>query len=296
MLRAAWGSDGAGSSRSDMSCDGRHANVGKCQCKAAPPDSILLSILSAEQRSEGRWRPLSLRYHQQQHRSQHRSPTREGCSCHENRQVVLKSPELTCKRASEVLLKTAAFIQNLPSFYQLPPGDQRLLVQQCWAPLFVLGLAQEKVDFDTRDISAPSLLKQILMNQSDTEDDARRMAPLGAPSAEVQRMKSFMGKVWSLDICAKEYAYLKGIVLFNPEVCGLRFPRFVQTLQQEAQYTLMEFSSLANSSSQVRLTWILGSLAILKAISAGTITELFFRPVSLDANVEEVLLETLCPK
>ncbi|KAJ1151054.1 hypothetical protein NDU88_003841 [Pleurodeles waltl] len=274
-----------------MACDGRHANAGKCQCKAATPDSILLGILSAEQRSEGRWRPPSLRYHQQQQRS-----PREACPCLENRQVVLSTPELTSKRASEVLLKTAAFIQNLPSFNQLPPGDQRLLVQGCWAPLFVLGLAQEKVDFDTTDISAPSLLKQILLNQSDTEDEMRRIAPLGAPFAEVQRMKSFMGKVWSLDICAKEYAYLKGIVLFNPGVRGLRFPRFVQTLQQEAQYTLMEFSSLANSSSQARLTWILGSLAILEAVSAGTITKLFFRPVWLDANVEELLLDTLCPK
>ncbi|XP_069462408.1 nuclear receptor subfamily 0 group B member 2-like [Ambystoma mexicanum] len=272
-----------------MACEGGHAQLGRCQCKAGPPDSILLGILSTGQRSEGKWLPSSLRYHQQHH-----TTPGPDCPCQERRKVLVKAPDVTCKRASEVLLKTVAFIRNLPSFYELPPGDQVALIKQCWAPLFVLGLAQEKVDFDTKDISAPSLLKQILLNQS--ECDMARFEPQGAPYTEVQRMKSFLDRVWSLDICAKEYAYLKGIVLFNHEVQGLQFPRFVQTLQEEAQHTLMEFSALAYSNSQSRLAWILGSLSILKAITASTVTELFFRPVSLEANVEELLLETLCTK
>lgn len=37
------------------------------------------------------------------------------------------------------------------------------------------------------------------------------------PSAgEIQAIKGFLAKCWSLDISTKEYAYLKGTVLFNP--------------------------------------------------------------------------------
>uniref|UniRef100_A0A8C9JUY5 NR LBD domain-containing protein n=1 Tax=Panthera tigris altaica TaxID=74533 RepID=A0A8C9JUY5_PANTA len=45
----------------------------------------------------------------------------------------------------------------------------------------------------------------------------RRLGAGHLPSAaEVQVIKCFLAKCWSLDISTKEYAYLKGTVLFNP--------------------------------------------------------------------------------
>lgn len=114
-----------------------------------------------------------------------------------------------------MLLKTLTFIRKLPSFYHVPLEDQLVLIQQNWAPLFVLGMAQEGVDFDLREISAPSLLKKILLNQSLTAGNELGGSSLGPSLAEVQKMKNLLWKFWDLDISAKEYAYLKGIILFN---------------------------------------------------------------------------------
>ncbi|XP_019393215.1 PREDICTED: nuclear receptor subfamily 0 group B member 2-like [Crocodylus porosus] len=257
----------------------------KCQCETSHPESILYQLLNRQHQNDTRWidhysyPPCSL-------------PS-VGCPCVANRRVILKNPEVTCMRASEVLLKTINFIRNVPSFCDLPQEDQVLLVQQCWAPLFVLGLAQERVDFELKEISSPSLLKKILLNQSLAANEELESFPHGASLAEVQKLKHFLKKFWNLDTCAKEYAYLKGIILFNPELHGLKCCPYVQTLQQEAQRTLMEFISMMYDRNLSRFSWVLGLLTSLRTVDADSIEELFFRPILGEVILNELLLETL---
>uniref|UniRef100_A0A803U048 NR LBD domain-containing protein n=1 Tax=Anolis carolinensis TaxID=28377 RepID=A0A803U048_ANOCA len=190
-----------------------------------------------------------------------------------NRQVILKSPNIICLRVSEVLLKTITFIRKLPSFFQLLPEDQILLIEQCWAPLFILGLAQEQVDFELEEISTPSLLKRILVNQPLTNNEQlQNELPLDGLSPlslmEAQKLKFFLGKFWDSNICVKEYAYLKGIYL----KCCI----YIQALQLEAQQMLMEFISMIHCRNLGRYTF----------------GELFFGDISLS----NLLLETLYSK
>ncbi|XP_075454073.1 nuclear receptor subfamily 0 group B member 2-like [Ascaphus truei] len=268
-----------------MAC--RSERFAKCQCNKDPINSILFKMLNTGNKSEA-GSPYD------HHR--HICTSAKGCPCEDNRKVSLKTPEVTCRNASEVLLKTVAFIKNLPSFYQLPHEDQILLIRMCWAPLFVMGLAQERVDFELQELSAPSLLKKILLNQPASAGDASLRSDAGVPLPDVQKIQTFLRRFWNLDICTKEYAYLKGMVLFNPDVRGMRFPQYVQNLQLEAWHTLMEFTSMVHSRNHARFMWMLEALDILKSVDPNVITELFFRPISGDINLEELLLETLCIK
>ncbi|NXG05405.1 NR0B2 protein, partial [Sakesphorus luctuosus] len=209
------------------------------------------------------------------------------------RRVVLKTPEATCRRASKVLLKISTFIRNLPSFYHMPLDDQLVLIQQNWAPLLLLGMAQEGVDFDLREMSAPSLLKKILLNQSLTPNNDLGSSSPGASLAEVQKMKKLLWKFWDLGISAKEYAYLKGIILFNSGCCVLKCLPYVQMLQQEAKQALMEFISTMFHGNLGRFAWILQLIASLRDIDADAIEELFFRPILGEDTLNVLLLETL---
>ncbi|XP_053315949.1 nuclear receptor subfamily 0 group B member 2-like [Spea bombifrons] len=266
-----------------MAC--KSQRLRSCQCNKNPVNSILFRMLNSE-----------ITQNRQHDNHRHACTTSRGCPCEGHRKVSLKTPEIICKKASEVLLKTVAFIKNLPSFYHLPQEDQILLVHRCWAPLFVLGLAQERVDFEFQELSEPSLLKKILLNQSCDTAEVALMFHAGVPLSEVQRIQTFLCKLWSLDICTKEYAYLKGMVLFNPGISGMRFPQYVQTLQLEAYHTLMEYTSMMHSVKHSRFAWILETLDILKLIDPKVITDLFFKPISGDINLEEILLETLLIK
>ncbi|XP_041336383.1 nuclear receptor subfamily 0 group B member 2-like [Pyrgilauda ruficollis] len=258
---------------------------GKCQCETHHSESILYQILNKEHGSETRWH--------QQHCSPHCSARSKGCPCLDRRRVVLRTPEATCRRASEVLLKTSTFIRNLPSFYHMPWEDQFVLIQKNWAPLFVLGMAQEGVDFELREIPATSLLKKILLNQSSTAMNELGSSSAGAYFTEVQKMKNLLWKFWDLDISAKEYAYLKGIILFNSDCCVLKCLPYVQSLQQEAQKALMEFISTMFHGSLSRFSSIFQLITSLRDIDADAIEELFFRPILGEATLNALLLETL---
>ncbi|NWV56075.1 NR0B2 protein, partial [Daphoenositta chrysoptera] len=201
-------------------------------------------------------------------------------------------PENT-RRASEVLLKTSAFIRNLPSFYHMLWEDWFVLIQQNWAPLFVLGMSQEGVDFDLREIPATSLLKKILFHQSLTAMNELGSSSAGASLAEVQKMKNLLWKFWDLYISAKEYAYLKGIILFKSECCVLKCLPYVQTLQQEAQKALMEFTSAMFHGSLGRFAWSLQLITSLRDIDTEAIEKLLFRPILGKATLNVLLIETL---
>ncbi|XP_007903240.1 nuclear receptor subfamily 0 group B member 1 [Callorhinchus milii] len=269
-----------------MACVSQSVSFHKCHCGQRPHTGILYSILNQDHQGE------SNRCH-----SLHYQPISAlGCSCEVRRKVVLRTPERTCRLSSEVLLKTLNFIKNLPSFCQLPEGDQVLLVQNSWAPLFVLGLAQEGVDFEVTEANVPSLLRRILLNQKVVDGQIQETA-MNAPSlAEVQRVKMFLAKFWSMDISTKEYAYLKGITLFNPDVPSLSTPRYILGLQQEAQHTLNEFIGMMHNGDHARFAQILLALSTLRMVSVTSVTELFFRPVLGKVNMNELLFEMLYAK
>lgn len=177
----------------------------RCCAEGRRHSSILYSILRSEQRAL----PPP-------------GPAPRGCPCGSRRRVALRSPQVACKAASAVLVKTLRFVQNVPCFQELPLEEQLLLVRSCWAPLLLLGLAQDRVHLETVESAEPSMLQRILTARQQGE-----RAPAPAPgrphhgphlpsAGEIQAIKGFLAKCWSLDISTKEYAYLKGTVLFNP--------------------------------------------------------------------------------
>ncbi|XP_071393227.1 nuclear receptor subfamily 0 group B member 2-like [Centroberyx affinis] len=215
-----------------------------------------------------------------------------NCHCEQRRAVCLKNPKATCQVASSVLVKTVRFMRSVPSFGQLPSGDQFSLLRDCWVPLFVLGLAQEKMVFEVTDVPDSSMLRQILLGQGRTEKEAqeRRSQPT---LARVHRLKTCLHQLWNLDLSPKEYAYLKGAVLFNPDVQGLSALLFIEGLQREAQRALQEVVLLLHPEDTARFSRILLAASAVQTISQHLVTELFFKPVIGDADLFDLLREML---
>ncbi|XP_026149730.1 nuclear receptor subfamily 0 group B member 2a [Mastacembelus armatus] len=211
------------------------------------------------------------------------------CNCELRRTVCLKRPAEICKEASTVLVKTVHFMKNLPAFNQLPPSDQFLLLKSCWTPLFILGLAQEHVDFEVTDTPADSMLKKILLNCQDSPGMEREQPT----KAGVSKLKSCLKKFWSLDLSPKEYAYLKGTTIFNPDVPDLKAVLFIEGLQQEAQHALSEVVQLLHPGDQERFARLLLTASVLQSITPSLITEVFFRPVIGQADLLELLADML---
>ncbi|XP_066495166.1 nuclear receptor subfamily 0 group B member 2 [Tiliqua scincoides] len=221
------------------------------------------------------------------------SPSQQRCLCAKRRAVCLQTPQVTCRAASEVLVKTISFMKNLPSFQLLPWGDQLLLLDSCWAPLFLLGLAQEMVTFEVMETPAPSLLERILLDGGGKRQEPRRAQP---SLASVQHLQCCLTSFWSLALRPKEYAYLKGAILFNPGVPGLKASSYIESLQQEAQRALQEVLALLHLEDQGRFARILLMSSSLKSIPPALVADLFFQPVIGDTDILELLMEMLVMK
>ncbi|XP_004689984.1 PREDICTED: nuclear receptor subfamily 0 group B member 1 [Condylura cristata] len=230
--------------------------------------------------------------------------------CGAERRVTLKSPQVVCEAASAGLLKTLRFVKYLPCFQVLPLDQQLVLVRGCWAPLLMLELAQDRLNFETVETSEPSLLQRILTTRRQ-ETAGEEPPPLCTrpqhsvpppeagrlPSAaEVQAIRGFLAKCWSLDISTKEYAYLKGTVLFNPDLPGLQCVKYIQGLQWGTQQILSEHIRMTYRGSQTRFAQLNSALFLLRFINANVIAELFFRPIIGTVSMDDMILEMLCAK
>ncbi|XP_063813425.1 nuclear receptor subfamily 0 group B member 1 [Pseudophryne corroboree] len=282
------------------------ACLDKCHCSVdnRRHGSILYNILKNEEHKDS--------HNSKTRKEEHTGVYGAGCSCGSQKKVSLKNPQVSCKAASAVLMKTLRFVKSVPCFQELPLDDQLLLVRRCWAPLLVLGLAQDKVDFETIETSEPSMLQRILTNRQGGErklhqehqhpetlrnnlEQQHRHTEL--PSAtEIRWIKEFLEKCWNLAISTKEYAYLKGIVLFNPDLPGLHCAQYIQGLQQEAHQALNEHVKLMQRWEHTRFTKLIIVLSLLQSINANSIAELFFRPIIGSVNMDDMLLEMLGAK
>ncbi|KAK2887285.1 hypothetical protein QQF64_013683 [Cirrhinus molitorella] len=209
-------------------------------------------------------------------------------SCHCKRLVCLRNPEITCRAAFGVLIKTINFMKSLPSFQNLLLSDRLILVQNRWVPLFILGLAQEQVNFEVWDFPAASILRNILMNGQQNSDNCPPTL------AEVHKLKTFLHKVWSLDLSLKEYSFLKSAILFSQDPPGLRSSAVMAGLQQEAQRALqMLILSHPHPRDHCTFMDMLFMASALQMEAQSLVTELFFRPIAGQMDFHELLYEMI---
>ncbi|TKS88676.1 Nuclear receptor subfamily 0 group B member 2 [Collichthys lucidus] len=214
--------------------------------------------------------------------------TAHNCHCEQRRTVCLKYPKATCQVASSVLVKTICFVRSLPSFSQLPSGDQSLLLRHCWVPLFLLGLAQEKIVFEVTDEPNSSILRQILLGPQLTERKPDRPTLAG-----VHKLRTCLHHIWDLDLSPKEYACLKGALLFNPAVHGLSALLLIEGLQREAQKALQEVIYGRHPEDTVFFGHVLLAASTIQTVSHSLVTELFFKPVIGNTNMLHLLTDML---
>ncbi|XP_032084206.1 nuclear receptor subfamily 0 group B member 2 [Thamnophis elegans] len=251
---------------------------GKCPCHHENGGNAILYTLLSENLT---------------HHKGSRGSSQQRCLCHKRRIVCLQTPQATCQAASGVLVKTISFMKNLPSFQLLPWEDQLLLLDSCWAPLFLLGLVQEMVTFEVTETPVPSMLERILLDGQCKRPELQRVQPT---LASVQRLQCCLNSFWSLDLSPKEYAYLKGAILFNPDIPGLRASLYIESLQREAQQALQQVLVLLHLEDQGRFARVLLSSSSLRSIPPTLITDLFFEPIIGKTDILELLIEMLLMK
>uniref|UniRef100_A0A8D3DE43 NR LBD domain-containing protein n=1 Tax=Scophthalmus maximus TaxID=52904 RepID=A0A8D3DE43_SCOMX len=198
--------------------------------------------------------------------------------------------------ACEVLVRTFRFVRSVPCFRCLPVEDQLRLVRNSWAPLLVLGMAQDSVRFGAAETQQqqqqPSLLHRILTH---SKEGQQRTAP-GTPDpdvvtvGDVEGIRLFLLRCRGLRISVKEFAFLKGAILFSPEVSELECRDYIRALQTEAERALYVHVRTVHRGNAARLCRLRAALNALRAMDPRAVAGLFFRPVTGTSCVDEHVL------
>ncbi|XP_044044416.1 nuclear receptor subfamily 0 group B member 1-like isoform X2 [Siniperca chuatsi] len=213
------------------------------------------------------------------------------CSCSKRKLVAIRAPHLVFKAASEVLVKTFRFVKNVPCFRGLPEEDQLRLVRNSWAPLLVLGMAQDSVDFDTVETQQPSLLHRILTHSKERQQrTATEIQDPGVSVCDAEGIKMILLKSRGLRISVQEYAFLKAAILFTPAVAELECRKYIRALQREAERALYQHVRVVHRETAGRFGRLRAVLNTLRSVDPDAVAGLFFRPVTGTSSIDEHVL------
>ncbi|XP_064635282.1 photoreceptor-specific nuclear receptor-like [Lineus longissimus] len=194
---------------------------------------------------------------------------------------VSAAAESIYETAARLLFMSVKWARNIPSFLQLPFRDQAILLEESWSELFILSAAQWSLPIDIGTLVSAS---GVVSPQSRVNGD--KSADM---VAQIKTLQDVLSRFSNLRVDATEYACLKALVLFKTETRGLKDSHQVETLQDQAQLMLNEYTYTHHISNKVRFGRLLLLLPALRAVSAKVIEEIFFRKTIGSVPIERLL-------
>ncbi|KAK3730162.1 hypothetical protein QZH41_004942 [Actinostola sp. cb2023] len=117
-------------------------------------------------------------------------------------------PENVYESAVQLLYMSVTWARNIPTFLDLPFRDQAILLEEGWSELFVLSSAQFSLPLDMGP----------LLSAAGLQVDRAPTDKIVAGMADIRLLQNIVTRFKRLQIDSTEYACLKAIVLFKPEL------------------------------------------------------------------------------
>lgn len=156
--------------------------------------------------------------------------------------VRLKSKQSLYDSATKLLFVSIRWAKSIPSFHQLPLNEQKILMNESWAELFVIAACQWGLSIDDELLETSTYLK---------------------------RLQNFVGQFASLKVDHFEAACLKALILFRGNLSDDQTPsQQVLLLQNQTLCLLIEkcgglrFGHLLLILPQIRIVGNVQSLQV----------------------------------
>ncbi|CAI9718493.1 nuclear receptor subfamily 2 group E member 1-like [Octopus vulgaris] len=189
--------------------------------------------------------------------------------------------ESVYETAARLLFMSVKWARNIPSFLQQPFRDQAILLEESWSELFILSTSQWSMPIDIAS----------LLTANGWSLDTQHAEKTAFMMTQLRLLQDIINRCNELHVDATEYACLKAITLFRPEVRGLRDSKQVDRLQDQAQLMLSDYTSRHHSSMQPRFGKLLLLLPSIRMINPRSLEELFFRRMIGNIPIERLLCD-----
>ncbi|XP_068561620.1 steroidogenic factor 1-like [Cebidichthys violaceus] len=196
---------------------------------------------------------------------------------------------LMCLMADQTLFSIVEWARTSVFFKQLKVNDQMKLLHSCWSDLLLLDIISRQVLYGKEG----SLL--LVTGQEMELSDVASHAGLTVASL-VQKGQELVEKLHIIKMDRQEFACIKFIILFNPDVKQLEDHQFIESVQEQAEGALLEYTLCASSHLLGRFAHLLLCLSELRSLSTLAEDYLYCKHLSGEVPCNNLLIEMLRAK
>ncbi|XP_016104305.1 steroidogenic factor 1a [Sinocyclocheilus grahami] len=195
---------------------------------------------------------------------------------------------LLCVMADQTLFSIVEWARSCVFFKELKVGDQMRLLHNCWSELLLLDHICRQVHHG-RDNSLLLITGQ--------EVDLSAVSDAGPPLASmVQRGQELARRLQLLQVDRREMACLKFLFLFNPNVKLLENQQFVESVQEQVNSALLEYTLYSYPQCLDRFSQLILRLPEVRSLSAQAEDFLCYKHLCGEVPCNNLLIEMLHAK
>ncbi|XP_065164414.1 retinoic acid receptor RXR-alpha-B-like isoform X1 [Atheta coriaria] len=190
-----------------------------------------------------------------------------------------------CKATSTQLYQLVEWAKLIPHFTSLPVSDQVLLLRAGWNELLIAAFSHRSID------SKDSI---VLATGFTIQRNSAQQVGVGGIFDRV--LTELVSKMREMKMDKTELGCLRTIILFNPDVRGLKSIQDVDNLREKVYAVLEEYTRSTHPNEPGRFAKLLLRLPALRSIGLKCLEHLFFfrytGAVSIDTFLNEMLENT----
>ncbi|XP_011332372.1 retinoic acid receptor RXR-alpha-B isoform X2 [Ooceraea biroi] len=187
-----------------------------------------------------------------------------------------------CNATDKQLFQLVAWAKHIPHFTSLPLEDQVLLLRAGWNELLIAA-------FSYRSIEVKDSI--ILATGTTVHRNSAQQAGVGTIFDRV--LSELVSKMREMKMDRTELGCLRSIILFNPDVRGLKSTQEVSLLREKIYAALEEYTRVSSPDDPGRFAKLLLRLPSIRSIGLKCLEHLFFFNMTGDMPIDDFLLEVL---
>jgi len=202
------------------------------------------------------------------------------CDKHEMEQFPNEGDDLQAKfkfAATRQLASLVEWAKHIPHFKELPLEDQVALLRGGWNELMIAG-------FSHRSTGIPNGI-QLASGVIVTRENAHTS---GVGEILDRVLVELVTKMQEMTMDKTELGCLRAIVLFNPDVKGLKEISRVEQLRERVYASLEEYTRTTNENEMGRFAKLLLRLPALRSIGLRCMEHLFFLRIVGEGNTNAI--------
>ncbi|CAH1236563.1 unnamed protein product [Diabrotica balteata] len=187
-----------------------------------------------------------------------------------------------CQATNKQLLQLVEWAKLIPHFTSLPVSDQVLLLRAGWNELLIASFSHRSVQAQEGIVLATGLT----VNKSTAH-------AVGVGNIYDRVLSELVNKMKEMKMDKTELGCLRAIILYNPDVRGLKSIQEVEILREKIYGVLEDYTRTTHPNEPGRFAKLLLRLPALRSIGLKCLEHLFFFRLIGDASVDTFLTEML---